>query len=69
MGWFALLDVSPGTHTLRIEKNGYKTMLVPASIPSAGSIVTLDLSLTVPVTTSRFELSETATPRASAFGH
>ncbi|MGB9692080.1 MAG: family 10 glycosylhydrolase [Candidatus Sumerlaeaceae bacterium] len=69
MGWFALLDVPPGTHTLRIEKNGYKTMLVPASIPSAGSIVTLDLSLTVPVTTSRFELSETATPRASALGH
>lgn len=57
MGWFAILDVPPGMHTLRIDKPGYQPSFVPATIPSAGAIVTLDLSITVPVGLSRFEVS------------
>lgn len=69
MGWFAILEVPPGTHTLRVEKPGYKTMLIPATIPSAGSIVTVDTSLMVPVTMSQFEVSQHNPGDKAPMGH
>lgn len=69
MGWYAILDVPPGTHTLRIEKPGYKTSLVPATIPSAGSIVTVETTLMLPVTVSRFEVSQSAPSQTGALGN
>lgn len=64
-GWFAILDVPVGTHTLRIEKPGYKPSLVPGTIPSAGSIVTIDASISLPVTMSHFEIGQVDRSRRS----
>ena len=44
-GWFGILEVPPGTHTLRVGKPGVATTETTASIPAAGDVVTVDVSL------------------------
>lgn len=44
-GWFALLDLPPGNHTLRVSVPGLNDKLVPITIPQAGSIVTTNVTL------------------------
>jgi uncharacterized lipoprotein YddW (UPF0748 family) len=56
-GWYAIMNLPPGSHTLRFTKTGYQPLLVPASIPAAGNIVTVNTEMTVPVTLSHFEIA------------
>ena len=44
-GWYALLGVPPGSHTLRFSKAGHPDALVPASLSAAGKIITLNADL------------------------
>jgi uncharacterized lipoprotein YddW (UPF0748 family) len=44
-GWFALLDLPPGSHTLRFAAPGFADKLVNITIPSPGSIVTVNVTL------------------------
>jgi uncharacterized lipoprotein YddW (UPF0748 family) len=55
-GWFGILNVAPGAHTLRFSKAGLRTLNVPATITSAGQIVTLDIGMEVPVGVSTVEI-------------
>ena len=41
-GWYAILDVPPGNHDLRFSKTGYTDKVVPANIPFAGDIITVN---------------------------
>jgi uncharacterized lipoprotein YddW (UPF0748 family) len=44
-GWFGMLDVPPGSHTLRVAKPNVATRETTASIPAAGDVVTVEVSL------------------------
>lgn len=54
-GWFGILNVPPGSYNLRVARGGFKTMSAPATISTAGEIVTVDFGMTVPVRMSGFE--------------
>lgn len=44
-GWYGILDVPPGTQALRASFPGYGSVVVYASIPEAGDIVTVNIDL------------------------
>ena len=41
-GWYAILDVPPGSQQLRFSKPGYTDKVVPANMTSAGDIITVN---------------------------
>ena len=44
-GWYAVMDVPPGNHTLVFSDSSETEKQIPASIPAAGDIVTVDCDL------------------------
>jgi len=42
-GWYAILEVSPGSHMLRFSKPGLSDVVTSATIPKAGDIITVDI--------------------------
>ena len=44
-GWFALMDLPPGNHTLRFAAPGFADKLVNITIPQPGDIVTVNTTL------------------------
>ena len=44
-GWFGILDVPPGAHTVRASRTGLPTRNAAASIPVAGDVITVDIAL------------------------
>ena len=44
-GWFGILDVPPGAHTVRASRTGLPTRSAAASIPVAGDVITVDIAL------------------------
>ncbi len=45
-GWYAILDAPVGAATLRFSKPGLPDVVLPASIPAAGNIITVDANFT-----------------------
>jgi uncharacterized lipoprotein YddW (UPF0748 family) len=41
-GWYAIMEVPPGTHLLRFSMPGHPNILVGADMPAAGQIVTVN---------------------------
>jgi uncharacterized lipoprotein YddW (UPF0748 family) len=41
-GWYAIMEVEPGDHTLRFSKPGYPDLLMSVVMPAAGRIITVD---------------------------
>ena len=44
-GWYGMLELDPGPHTLRFSKPGHSDAVVNTTIPAAGNIVTLNVDL------------------------
>ena len=52
-GWYGILDVPVGSHTVHFAKVGLRDRLIPASIPVAGNIITVNADMDVPVSVSQ----------------
>ena len=44
-GWYGILDVPVGNHTLHFSKPGLDDTLLPAAMPASGSVVTVDATM------------------------
>ncbi|MBN1899753.1 carboxypeptidase regulatory-like domain-containing protein, partial [Candidatus Sumerlaeota bacterium] len=44
-GWYAILEVSPGSHILEFSKPGRSDAFTSATIPTAGDIITVNMDL------------------------
>ena len=44
-GWYGILEVPPGVHTLVVSVGGAPVATVPVTVPAAGDIVTVDVEL------------------------
>lgn len=47
-GWYGMLEVPPGSHTLVFSKAGQPTVNINTTIPQAGAIITVDAELHSP---------------------
>lgn len=49
-GWYAILEVPPGSHMLEFSKPVYSDAVTSATIPNAGDIITVNVDLFRPMT-------------------